>query len=117
MTMPLVLYGIKNCETVKKARAWLEAKDIDYTFHDYKTAGVDRGLLEAWTKEAGWESILNRSGMTFRKLDAKETADLDAKKAVSLMLAHPSAIKRPIVTGRKKLLVGFKPELYAREFG
>ncbi len=115
--MSLTLYGIRNCETVKKARAWLDAKGVEYTFHDYKTAGVDRTQLESWVAGAGWESILNRSGMTFRKLDPKETADLDARKAIALMLAHPSAIKRPIVTGRRKLLVGFKPETYAREFG
>ena len=114
--MALTMYGIKNCETVKKARAWLESKGIDYAFHDYKSAGADPKLLEAWSSEVGWETILNKSGMTFRKLPPKETANLDARKAISLMVAHPSAIKRPIVTGRKKLLVGFKPETYAREF-
>ncbi|HUL55355.1 MAG TPA: arsenate reductase [Usitatibacter sp.] len=115
--MPLTMFGIRNCETVKKARAWLESKGIDYAFHDYKSAGVDRKLLEAWSAEVGWEGLLNKSGMTFRKLPAKETADLDAGKAIALMLEHPSAIRRPIVTGRGKLLVGFKPETYAREFG
>ena len=115
--MALEMYGIKNCDTVKKARAWLESHGIDYTFHDYKAEGADPQLLRAWCAAHGWESILNRSGMTFRKLDAKETAGLDAHKAVELMLAHPSAIKRPIVTGGKRLLVGFKPETYAAELG
>ena len=113
--MALEMYGIKNCDTVKKARAWLESHGIDYTFHDYKAEGADPGLLRAWCEAHGWESILNRSGMTFRKLDSKVTAGLDAQKAVTLMLAHPSAIKRPIVTGGKRLLVGFKPEVYAAE--
>src|SRR5579862_1963975 len=117
MTMALTMYGIRNCDTVKKARAWLESKGIDYAFHDYKSAGADRKLLEAWSAEVGWEALLNKSGMTFRKLPAKETANLDARKAISLMIAHPSAIKRPIVAGRGNLLVGFKPEAYAREFG
>lgn len=112
----LKLYGIKNCETVKKARAWLEAKGIEYAFHDYKAAGADRALLESWSKDVGWEALLNKSGMTFRKLDPAETADLNAKKAIALMLAHPSAIRRPIVTGRPRLVIGFKPELYAQEF-
>jgi arsenate reductase len=115
--MALTMFGIKNCETVKKARAWLESKGIDYAFHDYKTAGVDRKVLEAWSAQVGWETLLNKSGMTFRKLPPKETANLDEKKAITLMIAHPSAIKRPIVTGRKNLLVGFKPEIYARELG
>jgi len=112
----ITMYGIKNCETVKKARAWLEDRGIEYAFHDYKSAGADRARLEAWARELGWESILNKSGMTFRKLDPKETKDLDAKKAIALMLAHPSAIRRPVIEGRAKLLVGFKPEAYAAEF-
>lgn len=115
--MALEMYGIKNCDTVKKARAWLESHGIDYTFHDYKAEGADPGLLRAWCAAQGWESILNRSGMTFRKLDPKETAGLDADGAVALMLAHPSAIKRPILAGGKRLLVGFKPESYAAELG
>ena len=115
--MALEMYGIKNCDTVKKARAWLESHGVDYTFHDYKAEGADPGLLQAWCEAHGWESILNRSGMTFRKLDPKVTAGLDSRKAVALMLAHPSAIKRPIVTGGKRLLVGFRPEVYAAELG
>jgi arsenate reductase len=114
---PLTLYGIRNCETVKKARAWLESHGVEYAFHDYKAAGADRALLEAWSREVGWEALINKSGTTFRKLAAGETANLDAKKAIALMLAHPSAIRRPIVTGQSALVVGFKPETYAKEFG
>jgi arsenate reductase len=111
------LYGIPNCETVKKARAWLEAHGIDHDFHDYKKQGVDRALLEKWVAEHGWEAVLNRAGMTFRKLDPKVTRDLDARKAVSLMIDHPSAIKRPIVVDGKRTFVGFKPEAYEAAFG
>ena len=111
--MALVMYGIRNCDTVKKARAWLDERGVAYAFHDYKAAGVDRALLEAWSREVGWEALLNRAGTTFRKLDARQTASLDERRAIALMLAHPSSIKRPIVTGRARLLVGFKPEAYA----
>jgi arsenate reductase (glutaredoxin) len=113
----LTLYGIKNCETVKKARAWLDARGIEYRFHDYKALGADPKLLQAWSRELGWEALLNKSGMTFRKLPPKETADLDARKAIALMVEHPSAIRRPIVAGGAQLLVGFKPETYAARFG
>lgn len=113
--MPLTLYGIRNCDTVKKARAWLESHGIDYAFHDYKAAGVDRALLERWSGEVGWEALLNRSGTTWRKLDPSQTADLDAARAISLMVAHPSAIRRPIVAGGSRLLVGFRPEAYEAE--
>jgi arsenate reductase len=114
---PVVMYGIRNCDTVKKARAWLDAHGVEHAFHDCKAAGVDRALLEAWTRELGWEAVVNRSGTTFRMLDPALTAGLDAGKAVELMLAHPSAIRRPIVTGRGAPLVGFKPESYAQAFG
>ena len=110
--MALTMYGIRNCDTVKRARAWLEANGVAYAFHDYKSAGVEAALLRAWAKEVGWEALLNRSGTTFRKLDAKETADLDESRAISLMVAHPSAIKRPVLSGRGRLRVGFKPEAY-----
>jgi arsenate reductase len=111
------LYGIPNCETVKKARAWLDAKGVAYDFHDYKKQGVDRAALETWVAEHGWEVVLNRAGMTFRKLDPKLTHALDARKAVALMVEHPSAIKRPIVVDGKRTLVGFKPEAYEAAFG
>ena len=112
--MPITIYGIKNCDTMKKARAWLDKNGVDYAFHDYKSAGVERERLEKWEKKVGWEKLLNRSGMTFRKLPDKDKAGIDAKKAVALMLKQPSMIKRPVLDlGGGKLLVGFSPELYS----
>ncbi|NBB63678.1 ArsC family reductase [Pseudomonas sp. ODNR1LW] len=111
--MPLVLYGIPNCDTVKKARIWLEQHGVDYVFHDYKKAGVDAQALEAWVDEHGWETVLNRAGTTFKKLAEPERADLNRDKAVGLMLAQPSMIKRPVLDLGDRRLVGFKPEIYA----
>ena len=110
------VYGIPNCETVKKARAWLEVHGVEYDFHDYKKQGVDRPRLEKWVRENGWETILNRAGMTFRKLDPRLTKDLDAAKAVALMMEYPSAIKRPVLVQGSRTLVGFKPEAYQAAF-
>ena len=108
------IYGIKNCDTMKKARAWLDQKGVAYEFHDYKAAGIDRATLESWAKKVGWEVLLNRRGTTFRKLSDKDKEGLSEKKAVALMLAQPSLISRPVVAlGGGKLLVGFKPEAYA----
>jgi arsenate reductase (glutaredoxin) len=113
--MPITIYGIKNCDTMKKARAWLDEHGVDYSFYDYKTAGIERARLEQWSQKVGWETLLNRAGTTFRKLPEKEKIGLDARKAVALMLAQPSMIKRPILDlDGGKLLVGFKPELYAQ---
>ena len=107
------LYGIKNCDTMKKARAWLDQRGVQYAFHDYKTAGIERAKLEGWTKKAGWETLLNKAGTTFRKLSDKEKESLTEAKAIKLMLAQPSMIKRPVLElGGGKLLVGFKPEQY-----
>ena len=111
--MTTTLYGIKNCDTVKKARAWLEAHRVVYAFHDYKSAGIDRVRLERWCRELGWEAVLNRAGTTFRKLPDTDKLGLDARKAMALMLAQPSMIKRPILVGDGVLLAGFKPEAYA----
>jgi arsenate reductase (glutaredoxin) len=114
---PVTIYGIKNCDTMKKARAWLEKHGVDYSFHDYKTAGIERERLERWCKKVDWETLLNRNGTTFRKLPDKDKSNLDAKKALALMLAQPSMIKRPVVElGGGKLLVGFGPEEYSRSF-
>ncbi len=113
MAMPITIYGIKNCDTMKKARAWLDKHGVDYTFHDYKSAGIERERLERWTKKAGWETLLNRAGTTFKKLPDKDKEGISEKKAIALMLAQPSMIKRPVLElGGGKLLVGFTPELY-----
>ena len=112
--MSITIYGIKNCDTMKKARTWLDKRGVAYDFHDYKTAGIDRERLERWSKKLGWETLLNRAGTTFRKLPDKDKATVDEKKAIALMLDQPSMIKRPVLDlGGGKLLVGFKPELYA----
>ena len=111
--MSYVLYGIKACDTMKKARTWLDEQGIAYQFHDYKTAGIDRGNLQKWCDEHGWETILNRAGTTFRKLDDAQKSDLDQARAIDLMLAQPSMIKRPVLDLGNRTLVGFKPDLYA----
>lgn len=107
------LYGIPNCDTVKKARVWLDQHGVAYAFHDYKKAGIDRARLEAWVGELGWETVLNRSGTTFRALPDADKTGLDANKAVDLMLAQPSMIKRPILDLGDRRIAGFKPEIYA----
>jgi arsenate reductase (glutaredoxin) len=111
-----VIYGIRNCDTMKKAFSWLDAHKRGYDFHDYKTAGLDKAKLEAWVAALGWEVLLNRAGTTFRKLSDKDKTDLTAKKAIALMLAQPSMIKRPVLEQDGKLTVGFKPEHYAKVF-
>jgi Spx/MgsR family transcriptional regulator len=111
------IFGIKNCDTMKKARTWLDQHDIEYEFHDYKAAGIDQAHLERWCRELGWERVLNRSGTTFRKLPESERDPLDEKRAIALMLAQPSMIKRPILEHGKKLVAGFKPEEYSVFFG
>ena len=114
---PVTIYGIPNCDTMKKARAWLESHDVAYDFHDYKKVGIDRKRLETWNKKVGWETFLNRAGTTFRKLPESDKQGLDEKKAIELMLAQPSLIKRPVLEhGGGKLLVGFKPDMYEEAF-
>src|SRR5471030_2331339 len=110
----IALYGIKNCDTMKKARAWLDTHGIAYAFHDYKAEGIDKALLEKWVTVLGWETLLNRAGTTFKKLPDADKANLTEKKAIALMLAQPSMIKRPVLDAGKKLLVGFKPEIYEK---
>lgn len=114
--MTATMYGIKNCDTVAKARRWLEDHGQAYAFHDYKAVGIDRATLEGWVKEHGWETILNRAGTTFRKLDEADKQNLDADKAIGLMLSHPSMIKRPVLDLGDRRLVGFKPDLYDAAF-
>lgn len=115
--MPITIYGIKNCDTMKKARAWLDKHGVDYSFHDYKAAGIDKDRLARWSKAVGWEILLNRAGTTFRKLPDADKANLTEKKAMALMLAQPSMIKRPVLEAGGKLLVGFKPENYEAAVG
>jgi arsenate reductase (glutaredoxin) len=111
----ITIYGIKNCDTMKKARAWLDKQGVAYAFHDYKTSGIEKSKLEGWSKKAGWETLLNRAGTTFRKLPDKDKAGLSEKKAIALMLAQPSMIKRPVLDlGGGKILVGFSPEIYKK---
>ena len=117
MTTPITIYGIKNCDTMKKARAWLDGHGIAYDFHDYKTAGIDRARLKGWAAKLGWETLLNRAGTTFRKLPDADKAGLTESKALTLMLDQPSTIKRPVLEAGGKLLVGFKPDVYAKELG
>jgi arsenate reductase len=113
--LTITIYGIKNCDTMKKARAWLDSHEVSYSFHDYKSAGISQAQLKQWSAVLGWEALLNRAGTTFRKLPEPDRAGLTESKALALMLAQPSMIKRPVLDYGGKLLVGFKPETYARE--
>jgi arsenate reductase len=112
--MTITIYGIKNCDTMKKARAFLDKKGISYAFHDYKTQGIARGKLESWAKKVSWETLLNRAGTTFRKLPDTDKQGLSERKALALMLAQPSMIKRPVLElAGGTIMVGFKPDDYA----
>ncbi len=114
-TRTATIYGIKNCDTMKKARAWLDAHGVAYEFHDYKARGIERGVLEGWVRKIGWEKLLNRSGTTYRKLPEKAKEGLTEEKAIALMLAQPSIIKRPVLEVGGKLMAGFSPEAYGKE--
>lgn len=114
--MAVVIHGIKACDTMKKARAWLDAHGVTYSFHDYKAEGVSAEQLERWAGLVGWTTLLNRAGTTFRKLDDSDKADLDAPKALALMQAHPSLIKRPVLEIDGRVLVGFKTAEYEAAF-
>jgi arsenate reductase (glutaredoxin) len=107
-----IIYGIKNCDTMKKARAWLDSHGVAYDFHDYKSQGISKEKLKGWSDEVGWETLLNRAGTAFRKLPDTDKEGLNERKALALMLAQPSMIKRPVLEASGKLLVGFKPEIY-----
>ena len=111
--MKITVYGIPNCDTVKKARAWLDEHDVEYEFHDYKKAGITRAKLQAWAKKAGWEALFNRAGTTFRKLPDSAKANVDQRKAIDLMAEHPSMIKRPVLERGATLIVGFSAERYS----
>jgi len=110
--LTITLYGIKNCDTIKKARAWLDAQGIEYRFHDYKAEGIDRARLEKWCRELGWEKLLNRSGTTFRKLSDADKNNVDERRAIALMLAQPSMIRRPVLDAGGSLLAGFDAASY-----
>ena len=112
--MTPTLYGIKACDTMKKARDWLDQHGVAYQFHDYKAVGIDKPRLQAWVDELGWEVVLNRAGTTFRKLPESDRQDLDAARAIDLMRAQPSMIKRPVLDLGIQRLVGFKPDLYGK---
>ena len=109
----VTIYGIKNCDTMKKARTWLDDHGVAYAFHDYKAEGIDKASLERWAKDVGWEILLNRAGTTFRKLPDAQRENVTEKKAIALMLEQPSMIKRPVLDVGGKLTVGFKPDVYA----
>jgi arsenate reductase len=113
--MTITIYGIKNCDTMKKARAWLDSHAVAYDFHDYKTAGIGKDTLKQWSEEVGWETLLNRAGTTFRRLPDGDKEGLNEKKALALMASQPSMIKRPVLDLGKKRVVGFKPDIYAKE--
>jgi len=117
MSGPVKLHGIRNCDTMKKAWTWLDQKGVAYDFHDYKKQGIDRASLERWAGQVGWEVLLNRAGTTFRALPDADKADMTEAKAIGLMLAQPSMIKRPVLETDDGILVGFKPEAYAARFG
>jgi arsenate reductase len=112
--MSITLYGIKACDTMKKARSWLDEHGVAYAFHDYKASAIDAASLQKWCDEHGWDKVLNRAGSTFRKLDEAHRQDLDQARAIALMLAQPSMIKRPVLDLGERTLLGFKPELYAQ---
>jgi arsenate reductase len=111
------LHGIPNCDTVRKARAWLDARGVAYAFHDYKKSGIAPDTLAAWAARAGWEKLLNRAGTTFRRLPPEATASLDEPRALALMAAHPSLIRRPVLTHGDTLEIGFDPARFAAIFG
>jgi arsenate reductase len=117
MAKSVTIYGIKNCDTMKKARAWLDKHGVSCTFHDYKAEGIDKAKLEGWVGKVGWEILLNRAGTTFKKLPGKDKESVTEKKAIALMLAQPSMIKRPVLDVAGKLTVGFKPDVYEKLFG
>lgn len=114
--MSTTIYGIKNCDTMKKARTWLDEHDVSHDFHDYKAKGIDAATLDGWIAQVGWEVLLNKAGTTFKKLDDAQKENLDAARAKALMLEQPSMIKRPVLDVDGKLTVGFKPETYQQIF-
>lgn len=115
--MAVTLYGIPNCDTVKKARRWLDEAGVAHEFHDFRKNGLEADLLQSWIDKLGWEKLLNKAGTTFRKLSDDQKADLDAAKAKALMLEQPAMIKRPVLDAHGDMAVGFKPDDYQARFG
>ena len=113
----IIIYGIPNCDTMKKARRWLEANGVEYDFHDYKKAGIDKSTLQQWEKQVGWETLLNRRGMMWRKLSDEQKQTINRDNAVAIMLETPSIIKRPVLVKDKQILVGFDEKQYQSLFG
>jgi arsenate reductase len=116
MAKGVTIYGIKTCDTMKKARGWLDAHDIAYRFHDYRAEGIDRATIEGWSTQVGWETLLNKTSTTFRALPDADKQKLTERKAIALMLREPTMIKRPVLDHGGRLLVGFKPDVYAAQF-
>jgi arsenate reductase (glutaredoxin) len=114
--MGVTIYGIRNCDTMKKARTWLDSQGVAYDFHDYKASGVSREALQRWCAALGWEKVLNRAGTTFRALPEADKRDINENKAIALMLAQPSMIKRPVLDRDGVLIAGFKPDIYESAF-
>ncbi len=114
--MTIAFYGIKNCDTVKKARTWLDEHGVAYEFHDFKAEGVDPARLMHWIEQVGWETLLNRRGTTFRKLPDSDKDGIDTDKAAALMIAQPSMIKRPVLEHPGGVMVGFAADRYAATF-
>ncbi|MDX8516827.1 ArsC family reductase [Mesorhizobium dulcispinae] len=110
--MTITMYGITTCDTIKKARVWLESHDVPYRFHDYRAEGIEAGRLNSWVGKVGWEKLLNKGSTTFRELPEADKQALDEKKAKKLMFAKPTMIKRPVLEVGERVLVGFKPEIY-----
>ncbi|ASL41207.1 MULTISPECIES: ArsC family reductase [Acetobacter] len=116
MSATITIYGIKSCDTMRKAMKWLEAHSVAYSFHDYKKQGIDTATLKQWAQNVGWEKLLNKAGTTFRKLPDSEKENIDESRALALMVAYPSLIKRPVLDREGEITVGFKPEVYADLF-
>ena len=117
LILTITMYGITNCDTIKKARAWLESHDVAYRFHDYRAEGLEADRLDSWSGKVGWEILLNRASTTFRELSDKDKLSLDEEKAKALMLAKPTMIKRPVLELGDRILVGFKPDVYREVMG
>jgi arsenate reductase (glutaredoxin) len=116
MPKPVMIYGLATCDTTRAARKWLDGKKVAYAFHDVREDGLTRPLVEGWMKKLGWEKVLNKASTTWRELPEKEKAGVDEKKAVALLLAHPTLVKRPVLDRGGELMFGFKPDAYAKAF-